>query len=212
MKANPFHNKRAVKASGFTLIELLVVMAIIAILATLSLGAFRYAQESAARNRTSGALAAIRASLEQYKEKFGEYPEARNPEQVTTFRGKTFRVGGALMLYQAITGDGSDHLRLGSSSASPSDGSTDATELKDAINPNLPKQMILGPISSGYILVDGFGHPIQYDKAGTTGSSDTVNPTYDLWSYGNIDSGKTPASDRATKTSELETGTWIKNW
>lgn len=212
MKVNPLYDQRSTKASGFTLIELLVVMAIIAILATLSLGAFRYAQESAARNRTSGALAAIRASLEQYKEKFGEYPEPRNPTLVSTFRGKSFRVGGATMLYQAITGDGTNQIVLGTGTGTTSDGTTDVNELPNAINANLPKQMIL-ETSNGFLLVDGFGHPFQYDKPGTVGLSEkTVNTSYDLWSYGNMDVSKSPQTSLAAKTSSAESGTWIKNW
>lgn len=213
------HQNSCIEARGFTLIELLMVMAIIAVLATLTLGAFQYAQQAAARNRTSGALAAIKASLEQYKEKFGEYPEPSGQG------GSVNGVDGssAAMLYQAITGDGTDAIKL-ASSGEQSNGENDEDEMKNAINANLPPAMIYPPRSQpsgrpgtpGYrYLMDGFGRPFQYQKAqSSSGSSSTINPTYDLWSFGNIE-GEIPAPtsiDATFKSNPSNTGTWIKNW
>lgn len=209
------------KARGFTLIELLMVMAIIAVLATLTVGAFRYAQQAAARNRTSGALAAIKASLEQYKEKFGEYPEPSGSG------GSVNGVDGssAAMLYQAITGDGTDAIKL-AGTGEQSDGENSEEEMKNAINPNLPPAMIYPPRSQpggkagtpGFrYLMDGFGRPFQYQKAPTAaggGTATTINPTYDLWSFGNIE-GDIPTPSSITvqyKSDPTNTGTWIKNW
>lgn len=198
-----------------------MVMAIIAVLATLTLGAFQYAQQAAARNRTSGALAAIKASLEQYKEKFGEYPEPSGQG------GSVNGVDGSssAMLYQAITGDGTDAIKL-TSSGDQSDGQNDEEEMKNAINASLPPAMIYPPRSQsagqpgtpGYrYLMDGFGRPFQYQKApnGTSGSTaSTINPTYDLWSYGNMEGDPpSPSSINAEyKANPENTGTWIKNW
>jgi len=191
-----------------------VVMAIIAVLATLTLGAFQYAQQAAARNRTSGALAAIRAALEQYKEKFGEYPEPKDQgDQVSGAN-----TGGAEMLYQAITGDGTDAIKL-TSGGEASDGQIDEEEIRNAINPNLPPAMIFPPKSAtsstaSRWLMDGFGRPFQYQKAALDGETPTtINPTYDLWSFGNIEGD--PSSQTFTieqKSSTEVTGTWIKNW
>ncbi|TLD72130.1 type II secretion system protein [Phragmitibacter flavus] len=212
MNTNKFHGQRAARARAFTLIELLVVMAIIAILATLTLGAFTYAQQAAARNRTTGAMAAIRAALEQYKEKFGEYPEPMN-EGTAVSGAKT---GGAKMLYQAITGDGTDAIKL-TSGGTPSDGEVDEEEIRNAINASLPPAMIFPPRSamSGAVeiyLVDGFGRPFQYEKAATTGTATTINPTYDLWSFGNLE-GDAPGTVSLEQKSDVAvTGPWIKNW
>lgn len=205
---------------GFTLLELLVVMVIIAILASLTLGAFRYAQESSSRNRTVSAHGAIRAALEQYKEKFGEYPEPAAPEESMTIGGTPYRVGGAHMLYQAITGDGSNAIKLqAGSSVAESDGEVDDTERENTVNfSGLPKSVIYPNLTVGMmqprILVDGWSRPFQYAKAEKDASVNTaVNPTYDLWSYG-------PKGDKAGELTETvdskreaeRTASWIKNW
>lgn len=199
--------------AGFTLIELLIVIAIIAILAALTMGAFRYAQEAAARNRTTAALTAIKGALERYKEKFGEYPEPSSPGDDAEFSGTRIRVSGARVLYQAITGDGTDAIKL--ASATPSDGKVDETESENVIDGSMPKSVIY-KTNSGYVFIDGFSRPFQYDK-GMIGdppaaNPDAINPTFDIWSFGNQPQGKAFAYDAATKKDPSSTGTWIKNW
>lgn len=210
MKTSRVFLMRKSSLRGFTLIELLVVMSIIALLAALTVGAFGYAQQSASRNRTVAAHAAIKAALEQYKEKFGEYPEAKNPTQMGDASGGSFRTGGAMMLYQSISGDGTDQINLPSAGSS-SDGKIDKdVDLPNVINGNLPKAMILRT-AAGYMLVDGFGRPFQYSKAP---DANTVNPTYDLWSFANIERSSDAAVkyDLASKKDANITAKWIKNW
>lgn len=197
--------------AGFTLIELLIVIAIIAILAALTMGAFRFAQEAASRNRTQAALTAIKGALERYKEKFGEYPTPANPSEVTQFSGTDIRVGGAKMLYQAITGDGDDAIMLkGAAGTVASDGNTSGAELDNVIDGSMPKTVKF-KTSVGYIFIDGFARPFQYDKGG---SADAINPTFDIWSFGNYEPGKPSliGYDIALKKNEASTGAWIKNW
>jgi prepilin-type N-terminal cleavage/methylation domain-containing protein len=197
------------RSQGFTLMELLVVMAVIAMLAALTVGVFGYAQKSAALNRTRTSLAAIQAALEGYKEKHGEYPMARSPELSGEASGGSYRVGSALMLYQAITGDGSDYIDLPGGGRS-SDGTIDKEELPDSVNGSLPKSMILRT-ASGYMLIDGFGRPFQYSRAS---ESDTVNPTYDLWSFGTVERSNDPSVryDLGSKRNPDVNGKWVKNW
>lgn len=195
---------------GFTLLELLVVMVIIGILAALTLGAFRFAQESAARNKTIAAHAAIKSALEQYKEKFGEYPEPAEASSSDQIGGSNFRIGGAEMLYQAITGDGSSAIELNSGGdQSSSDGEITDAERENTINGNLPKTMIHQTDRGKWILVDGWTRPFQYSK----GDADTLNSTsYDLWSFGNMPDNGRAAYSITAKKDMLMSGSWIKNW
>lgn len=190
--------------------ELLVVMAVIAMLAALTVGVFGYAQQSASLNRTKASHAAIRAALEQYKEKFGEYPAPKSPAQMGEASGGSFRVGSSLMLYQAITGDGTDSINL-PTGGTPSDGNIDKeTELPNVINGGLPKAMILKS-AIGYMFVDGFGRPFQYSRSP---DPDTVNPTYDLWSFGTVKNSMDEAVkyDLSSKKDPNLNAKWVKNW
>jgi len=207
---------------AFTLIELLLVITIIAILAALSIGGFSYAQNAASRNRTTAGHAAIKSGLEQYKEKFGEYPEATSKQG--DFPGKKYEIGGAMMLFQAITGNGWDKIKgmenkdedknsgpkqtIDVQKVSPTDDQARAIAA-NAMNSALPKQMIL-KTSDGYMLVDGFGRPFQYEKAAASAATQTtVNPTYDLWSFGNSEATTASFSD---KQDPIKSAPWIKNW
>ncbi len=194
------------QSHGFTLIEILAVITIIAILAALTMGAFSYAQQVSARNRTTVTLSAIAGALAQYKEKFGEYPEPANPAKMGSGSAASLRVGGALMLYQAITGDGNSEIKLATGvTVTSSDGSVDTGEIGNSIKGDLPKTVVL-KTAEGYMLIDGFGRPFQYEKGGAT---DAVNTTYDVWSYAQKESSDFSI---ATKKDEKATAVWIKNW
>lgn len=192
---------------AFTLLELLVVIAIIAILAALTLGGFQYAQDATSRNRTVASHATLKAGLEQYNEKEGEYPEPATTGKTTNVSNTRVPVGGGLMLYQAITGDGDNEIKLNTPGSNVSDGQVDADESDRSINGNLPKSMIVQS-SDGYYIADGWSRPFQYSKGGTN----SVNPSYDLWSYGKVKVGTGMPEDLNSKKSSAITATWIKNW
>ena len=216
-------------AQAFTLIELLVVIAIIALLAALSIGAFTMAMQTSARNRTTATLHAVVSALERYKEKNGEYPEATDTSGSQSFGDVTMRTGGAAMLYQAITGDGSDAIKIGTGSATSSSGTVADANKEFTINGDfIPtkdgsgtwKAKLNSTFVTGdkFLIVDGFGHPFQYDKAAvSTGGAGgtpptTVNPTYDVWSFANATNSGEVAYDLSTKQNNTKNAAWIKNW
>ncbi|MEO6261797.1 MAG: hypothetical protein ABIP32_04710 [Chthoniobacterales bacterium] len=59
---------------GFTLMELLVVVAIIMVLAAITLSVAGLVQNTAARARTKTELQMLEVALEKYKSEMGEYP------------------------------------------------------------------------------------------------------------------------------------------
>lgn len=191
--------------AAFTLMELLVVISIIALLASMTMGAFSYVQKAAMRNRTTAMHRAIISGLENYHSEFGEYPEPAGGG-MDTFHGRSYGTGGARMLYQALSGDGTDMIRLASGGGRASDGKWDADE--KMMLTEMPKEMYSVAGSNRNMLLDGFSHPFQYTKGGT---QQAINPTFDLWSYGEDDEN-TMAEDRGIKQSAKATAKWIKNF
>jgi general secretion pathway protein G len=71
----PFH-RTSCGGAGFTLIELLVVVAVIAILAGITLAALGGLNQKGARDRTKAEIAGIVNALERYKSQNDTYPPA----------------------------------------------------------------------------------------------------------------------------------------
>ncbi|MDB6139607.1 MAG: hypothetical protein JWO94_2679 [Verrucomicrobiaceae bacterium] len=209
------------RPAGFTLMELMVVIAIMALLATLTLMGFRYAQVTAMRNRSTAFLKGITSALENYKSEFGEYPRPKKAAQTSVFGQKTYNVGGALMLYQALSGDGDSEIDIAGGNLGASNGRVEGPEVSRVMFKEMPTELWKKD-PTGYVTVDGFGHPFQYAapnpsiKAQYGASSksvdnETINSTYDLWSFGEDDAHTTEISVDARKMDAVS-AKWIKNW
>jgi general secretion pathway protein G len=74
---------------GFTLIELMATVAIVVIIAGLTLGTLGYVNRKGAESRAKSEVAAISAAIDSYKLDFGSFPEE-----------------GATELYKELTGQG----------------------------------------------------------------------------------------------------------
>ncbi len=220
MKTNRL-NRRAF-ARGFTLIELMVVIGIMALLASLTFMGFQHAQMSASRSKTESFLTGIKSGLEAYNTDFGEYPEPRG-DATAKFGPVNYHIGGAMMLYQALSGDGTSEMKLSSGGGKPSNGKVEDDELPNVKFSDMPKDM-WKRTSDGYMLMDGFGKPFQYTKfvnpsggsktatgQAVKNSDTTMNKTYDLWSYGG-DESHADKIDTGSKKDIKMSGKWIKNW
>ncbi|MBX7211309.1 MAG: prepilin-type N-terminal cleavage/methylation domain-containing protein [Verrucomicrobiaceae bacterium] len=194
------------RAAAFSLMEVLVVISIIALLASMTMGAFSYAQRSAMRNRTTAMHRGIISGLENYHSEYGEYPTPASDGVTEKFGTKTYETGGAMMLYQALSGDGTDKLRLAGGGGSSSDNKW--TEGEKMMLSEMPKEFYTRGNSNVYMLLDAFGHPFQYTKGGTMNA---VNPSYDLWSYGEDDMN-TKSTDKTSKLTPKVSAKWIKNF
>ncbi|MEZ5384318.1 MAG: type II secretion system protein [Prosthecobacter sp.] len=219
MKIYPGYNHK----SAFSLVELLVVVAIIAVLASLTLGAYTFAMRDSKRRTTVGSLTAIASALDDYQTQFGEYPA---PANVGSFAeilpGKSYDVGGAACLYQALRGDGYDQIAGVSGSGqddASSDGKIEDGEIANMIFKEMPDTM-WSRSGNVFFLIDAFGRPFQYIKAsaatsnsdsGNSSQSTTINPTYDLWSYAEDDVNTRKTSIEAMESPQISKK-WITNW
>lgn len=216
---------------AFTLVEMLIVITIIALLASLTMGAYTYAMRSSKRRTTTGTFEAIKLALERYNTEFGEFPEPAGKDQmVEIVPGKSYDTSGAACLYQALTGDGYDQIQGVSASSdtggdaapSASDGKTEGTaEIKNMMLVEVPRT-IWTTKNNRFFLIDAFGRPFQYIKAAlpsatgtgsgsSTTTATTINSTYDLWSYSEDEVNSTKKSIDTQKDPKLSIK-WIKNW
>ena len=101
---------------AFTLVELMVVMAIIAILATFSMGIYGSAKRKGIESRLKTELAAIELALENYKAKNSQYPYSESwgnymyPPKNWTNVVTTAPLGNRLYKYLVVDAGKKPHL------------------------------------------------------------------------------------------------------
>src|SRR5882672_9299438 len=97
---------RSGRTSAFTLIELLTVIAIIAILAGMSIGIVRGSKQRASLARAKSELAVLAQALEDYRRHYGDYPQtgpsAANAQRVTGTTGPGIATVPAILFNSLI--------------------------------------------------------------------------------------------------------------
>ena len=196
------------KIRAFTLIELLIVMAIIIVLAGLILATANYVQKKGYRSRAEAEIAAISAALENYKADNGVYPRGNanvsntsTPFDTDQLDARTDGSAGSsyqnasLYLYRALTGDDNFNRKQ------------DSGEAGKSYFVFKPNQLSPTDQTANVIFIrDPFGNSYGYSTAYQNNPSKGYNPTFDLWSTGNLTSNP-PLSGADTITPQ-----WIKNW
>lgn len=146
--------------AGFSLIELVVVVAIIVVLAGLTLGAFNFINQKNARAKATVQVKLIEDALEKYNADNKSYPVNAD---ATGERGDE-------VLYKALYWDGYD--------ARDSGGTIYLAELDPVNNTKAGQAWIQGKEAQARI-VDPWGNFYRF----RTGDQ-AINPDYDLWSAG----------------------------
>lgn len=187
--------------------EILVVVAMVGLLLSLAIGAHSFATSTALRNRTIVMHKGILNAMEVFKTEHQVYPEPAHPGETATLDSGSFQVGGAMMLYQLLSADGTDQIKPAVSAATASDGRTDENEAARVLFPGMEPGM-WREVDGRYVLIDSYGHPFQFSKGGTPGA---VNETFDVWSFGG-DVRRTADLDETAKRDGAITGRWIKNF
>lgn len=67
-------SRPSARRAGFTLVELLVVIAVIAILATISFGLFKAANDGRNKSKSKGEIQAIAMACQNYRRSYGDFP------------------------------------------------------------------------------------------------------------------------------------------
>ena len=67
-------SRPSARRDGFTLVELLVVIAVIAILATISFGLFKAANDGRNKSKSKGEVQAIAMATQSYRKTYGDFP------------------------------------------------------------------------------------------------------------------------------------------
>jgi hypothetical protein len=174
------------------------------------------------RRTTEATLTGIESALERYFDKYGEFPQPVAPDESYDVRpGKTYNIGGAKCLYQALRGDGFDAIEGGANGASPeaspqSDGNFQDVEVGQVTFKDMPQAM-WRKMGDHYLLIDAFNNPFQYVKAavpetpGANVEPTTINSTYDLWSLADDEKNIMTRSIDTVSTPTM-TAKWVKNW
>jgi hypothetical protein len=121
---------------------------------------YRFATQKASNLKTMATLLDVKMALGHYQLEFGEYPVAKHPDQSAEFPHGRYPIGGAMMLYQAITGDGTSEIVVAGGSPTFSDGLIDAEERRHSFSrPPNASQLPDGR----WFLADSLGRPLQYE-------------------------------------------------
>lgn len=204
------HPPSKLHRGGFTLVELLTVMAIIAILAGLTLQVSGFVQKKAAMSRADSEIHAMEAACEGYRSDTGAYPTNTDTEKLdpkVTGTPASYN-SASLYLYGQLSGD-TDYDGV----AADGGAKTYMTFKSDMLG----RASLSTPVSTTNkvtYLNDPWGSSYGYSTAGavqvvaggTNVQTKGYNPTFDLWSTAGKSTAPSPTN---AKDVTLQ---WIKNW
>lgn len=197
MKKSTRHLSRHTAAQGFTLMELMVVVAIIVVLASLTVGGLSAMQRNQAKSKATTQIALLSNALEDYKSDMGRYPER--------FAGDNT---GSNTLYRSLFYEGyAYNKRKGESDIAPEATEGEATKIYlPELDPTSTKQgwsstpggtgNAANPIGENNTVLDPWGFSYNYLPAVDENGNEDIdcnNPDFDLWSNG--PDGQKGASD-----------------
>ncbi len=159
--------------SGFTLTEVLIVIAIIVVLASISISGLTALKDRQSNSQTMVLIASLGNALDRYKADNGEFPDGDGS------------VRSSKVLYQSLYGDFDE------------DDETDTGETAylKILDPNLKGARQVVSKELNYSVLDAWRRPIYYQSPGQ------MNPSgdFDLWSLGKDGKGGPERRGKETK-------------
>ena len=227
--------------SAFTLIEMLTVMAVIAILASLIVAVYGFAQKKAALSRAQGEISAMSAACENYKGDFAGYPrdipedpnekgytdkldprEDGDPnDRGSDGSGRSKYAKASLVLYKALSGDakpGTDATRR----PNPDDEPDGKPETKGYCEFK-PDQLDKDKQGNIKFIADPFGNSYGYSTAGARADEEyreEVQKKPNTPRTGKFQKGFSPTYDMWSTGGLISKGDnlnedrkrWVKTW
>lgn len=203
---------------AFTLLEILLVIAIVVVLASITIGGLGYYEQKVKYSRTEVLLASVGRALEDYSKDYGYYPQG-NGGPNSTAQVYVALFGDGKLIRDSDTGEVTiDPLKLPDGDNTDTDGS-DGTVYLETLNPDFTgKKSNVQVFEGNYLIVDSWANEeantarnrIRYRHNPTDPLvvTDMMNPVndYDLWSKGPNGTG---APDQNTAADIADD---IKNW
>ena len=149
---------RLYAARGFTLMEIMIVIAIIIVLATMTVAGVSWYKRKAAENKTKVLISSVERALEEYRADTGAFPTVAAADK-----------GSTAEVYKALFGD------------SDGDGQSNSGETVylSILDPSLTgNKLNVDKSGSAYVIIDAWFEPLRYQSPGA------MNPDFDLWSMG----------------------------
>lgn len=180
---------------GFTLIEIMVVIAIIAVLATMTVGGMSWYKRKAAEGKTKVLVHGISRALEEYRLDYGFFPQgdgnANSTEQVYV----------ALYGDGELTSDDDGNVTISTApTGKPDEGNTVYLAI---LNPDLVgSKMNVESAAGSYTIIDAWGEELGYESPGEMNPADD----FDLWSLGPDGVGGPETGTKKERSDD------IKNW
>ena len=172
------------KRKGFTLIELLASVAIIAILAGVSIAGLNYFTAKSSEQAAATEHNLIGEAIEAYRSDNQVYPPMTYNEEAVGDKAKNYP--RAPFAIQAKGDDSSAALvwHLGGQRRSDSDKINSTVYLDQLVDNADGSDSLVNRLTTPPHIEDAFGNPFAYRIRNERNTFNTVNPDYDLWSAG----------------------------
>jgi prepilin-type N-terminal cleavage/methylation domain-containing protein len=170
-------SRPTVRRPGFTLVELLVVIAVIAILATITFGLFKAANEGRNKSKSRGEIQAISMACQGYRKTYGDFPYCTSSTGDNPRRDLLDQLLGRKLIRFSVPGDAPQLLDFNHTSLPGGSGRQKRSFLSsDEITTNDDANINDAGLCTHF--VDAWGNPYDYRYRLTTSHKEWLSPNF----------------------------------